>query len=53
MTEMPEFPLTDDTRIATLRERVLSSKNELTLTSSVKRPWSTQRSLRASEGEPS
>ncbi len=53
MTEMPEFPMTDDTRIATLRERVYPVRTELTLTSSVKRPWSTQRSLRASEGEPS
>ncbi len=53
MTEMPEFPMTDDTRIATLRERVLSSKNGAHLNQLRQTPLVDARSLRASEGEPS
>lgn len=53
MTEMPEFLMTDDTRIATLRERVLSSKNGAHLNQLRQTPLVDARSLRASEGEPS
>ncbi|MCU0519712.1 MAG: hypothetical protein MUF84_03325 [Anaerolineae bacterium] len=46
-------PLSDDTRVATLRDRVLSTKDAVQLHRLRDTPVTDARSLRASEGEPS
>jgi len=53
MTEMPELPITDELRIATLRERVISSKSDAHLNQLRQTLLVDARSLRASEREPS
>ncbi len=53
MSELLESPVADETRIAALRERVLSTKNGAQLNQLRETPLVDARSLRASESEPS